>query len=211
MKVTRCGMLGVAIAGALALGACASQSKGDAQGWYGSHDGIAPKRAKVYICHGFGCAYKTPVNYSSKDLNRIRNILATGRSSPAAERKAIARAVQWQEQRVAAQVGSQNDVGGFDPENSRKRGQMDCIDETSNTTSLLLIAEKHGYLKHHYVSSPVARGFFLDGRYPHATATVTEKSARKVYAIDSWVRGNGARPDVLQLETWMKQGSLLGT
>ncbi len=193
------------------LGACAAQSTGDAKNWYGNHNGVAPKTAKIYICHGFGCAYKTPVNYSSKDLQKIRSILGSGRGSPAAERQAIGRAVQWQERRVAAQVGSANDVGGFDMENARKRGQMDCIDESTNTTSLLLMAEKHGYLKHHRVSAPVSRGFFLDLRYPHATATVTEKKTGKTFAIDSWVRANGQKPDILPLDVWMEQGNRLGT
>lgn len=200
----------MALAGLLVLNACASQSSGDASVWYGTHDGVPPKKTRIYICHGFGCTYKTPVNYSANDLKRIRTILEAGKSSPAAERQAIGKAVQWQEKRVAAQVGSENDVGGFDAENSRKPGQMDCIDESTNTSSLLLIAEKHGLLKHHRVSSPVARGFLLDGRYPHATATVTEKKTGTVYAIDSWVRANGAKPDILPLDTWMQQGSALG-
>ncbi|QDG77739.1 hypothetical protein [Labrenzia sp. PHM005] len=200
-----------ALIGLLVLGGCAGQATSDARGWYGNQDGVAPKSAKVYICHGFGCTYKTPINYSRKDLNRIRSILASGKSSPAAERKAIGKAVQWQERRVAAQVGSQNDVGGFDAENSRKPGQMDCIDESTNTTSLLLIAEKNGFLKHHKVSSPVARGFLLDGRYPHATATVTEKKTGTAYAIDSWVRANGAKPDIMPLAKWMEEGSRLGS
>ena len=209
MGTERLGMSPLALIAVLLLGGCAGQSNADARGWYGNQDGVAPKQAKVYICHGFGCTYKTPVDYSRKDLNQIRRILASGRSSAAAEREAIGRAVQWQERRVAAQVGSENDIGGFDAENARKPGQMDCIDESTNTTSLLLIAEKNGFLKHHKVSSPVARGFLLDGRYPHATATVTEKTTGRAFTVDSWVRGNGARPDIMPLEKWMEEGSRL--
>lgn len=202
--------MGMLLFAGLLLGGCAGQSAGDVRSWYGNHNGVAPKTAKIYICHGFGCAYKTPIDYSSSDLNKLDRIFASGKSSAAAERKAIGRAVQWQERRVAAQAGSHTDAGGFDISNAGVRGQMDCIDESTNTTSLLLLAEKHGFLKHHRVSSPVARGIFLDLRYPHATATVTEKTTGRVYAIDSWVRGNGQKPDILPLETWMEQGGRLG-
>jgi hypothetical protein len=195
-----------AVAALLIVTACASQSTSEATGWFGTHDGVPPKPNKVYICHGFGCAYKTPVEYSRQDLTRLRAILASGRASPDAERQAIAKAVVWQERRVASTVGSQEDIGGFDIENAGVSGQMDCIDESTNTTSLLLVAQRHKMLRHHRVSSPVARGFFLDGRYPHATATVTEKKSGTVYAVDSWVHKNGKRPDIMPIERWLAEG-----
>ena len=83
---------------------------------------------------------------------------------------------------------------------------MDCIDESTNTTSLLLIAQRNKMLRHHRVSAPVARGFFLDGRYPHATATITEKKTATVYAVDSWVHENGKRPDIMPIERWLAEG-----
>ena len=79
---------------------------------------------------------------------------------------------------------------------------MDCIDEATNTTSLLLVAQRRGMLKHHRVTTPVARGFFLDGRYPHATAVVKEKASGRAYAVDSWPKANGAKPDILDLDDW---------
>lgn len=195
-----------AVAALLIVTACASQSTSEATGWFGTHDGVPPKPNKVYICHGFGCAYKTPVEYSRQDLALLRAILVSGRASPKVERQAIAKAVVWQERRVASTVGSQDDIGGFDIENAGVSGQMDCIDESTNTTSLLLIAQRHKMLRHHRVSAPVARGFFLDGRYPHATATVTEKKTGTVYAVDSWVHENGKRPDIMPIERWLADG-----
>ena len=195
-----------ALVGALALAGCAGQAAGSAGSWYARHDAPAPRGDKVVICHGFGCALRTPVAFSSKDLARLKSILAKGRGSAKAERKAIARAVSWQEIRVGPTVGSSNDKGGFTFD-SGVRGQMDCIDEATNTTSLLLVAQRHGYLKHHTVRSPVARGFFLDGRYPHATAVVAEKDGGKTFAIDSWPRDNGELPDVMTLDQWFSRYS----
>ncbi|WP_417691739.1 hypothetical protein [Roseibium sp.] len=190
----------VALLGTLA--GCAAQADNDAFSWYNDNRS-APKGNRVYVCHGFGCAYRTPVDFSRRDLNRLKAILAQGRRSPQAERKAVAKAVAWQEKRVAPLVGSADDIGGLDMQNAGKRGQMDCLDESTNTNSLLLVAENHGYLKHHKVSSPVARGFFLDGRYPHATATIREVESKKVFAIDSWPESNGKPPVVQPLTEWM--------
>ncbi len=115
----------------------------------------------------------------------------------------------WFEAHVAPKAGSANDVGGLDMQNAGKRGQMDCIDEATNTTSLLWILDKHGLLKHHHVGRPVARGFFLDGRYPHATATLIETESNTAYAIDPWPYGNAEDVDIMLLSVWMtKRGSL---
>lgn len=186
------------------LAACGTaQISSHSGGWYRQHSGLMPRDdGRIYVCHGFGCAYKTPVEFPPGQLAKLRSILAAGGRSPEAERRAIAKSVAWNEARVAPVVGSGNDVGGYDLRNSGKRGQMDCIDEATNTTSLLLVAQRKGYLRHHDVVSPVARGFFIDGEYPHATAVVVEKESGRAYAIDSWPRGNAELPVVQDVESW---------
>jgi hypothetical protein len=82
--------------------------------------------------------------------------------------------------------------------------QMDCIDEATNTTSLLLMLAEHGYLMHHSVEEPSARGFFLDGRYPHATAVLAENDSGARWAIDSWPRANAEPPVVQPLAEWRR-------
>ncbi|NRG18853.1 hypothetical protein HPQ64_14265 [Rhizobiales bacterium] len=191
-------------ASAVLLAACgAAQISSYSGGWYRQHSGVMPRDdGRIYVCHGFGCAYKTPVDFSFGQRAKLRKILAAGGRSPEAERRAIAKAVAWNEARVAPVVGSADDVGGYDLRNSGKQGQMDCIDEATNTTSLLLVAQRQGLLRHHDVVSPVARGFFIDGEYPHATAVVVEKQSGKAYAIDSWPRGNAKLPVVQDLDRW---------
>ncbi|WP_208983692.1 hypothetical protein [Pannonibacter carbonis] len=185
------------------LTACAAQSSSSSNGWYDSQNGVIPRPERIYICHAFGCARKTPFDLGRQDLNRLQALLRAGAKSPAAERAAVARAVAWMENRVAKQVGSQDDRGGLDLQGSGVPGQMDCIDEATNTTSLLLLAEARGWLRHHSVRAPVARGFLLDGRYPHATAVLREKGG-KDFAIDSWPRANGLQPVVQPLDDWFR-------
>ncbi|GGB54151.1 hypothetical protein GCM10011316_27730 [Roseibium aquae] len=184
---------------------CVSQSDGDAGAWFAYSEGLGPTQDRLFICHGFGCIYRSPVRYSGRDTGHLRALLARGRASPAAEREAIARAVAWNERRVAPEVGSADDRGGLDLHNAHVRGQMDCIDEATNTTSLLLMAQTRGYLRHHTVGRPVSRGFLLDGKYPHATASIREKQSGKRYAVDSWPRGNGKAPDIVALKAWMSK------
>ncbi|WP_439529159.1 hypothetical protein [Pannonibacter sp.] len=202
-RVRRVRRLVLALLPVFGLAGCAAQSSSSATGWYDSQNGVMPRPERVYICHAFGCARKTPVDLGRRDLNRLQAFLRSGAASPAAERAAVARAVAWMESRVAVQVGSQNDRGGLDLQGAGVPGQMDCIDEATNTTSLLLLVEARGWLRHHSVRAPVARGFLLDGRYPHATAVLRETKGRD-YAIDSWPKANGLPPVVQPLDDWFR-------
>ena len=173
--------------------------------WIEAMDNRAPTKSAIYVCHTYGCKQKYTFRPSKTDLGKLEAILAKGDKDPQAERKAIGHAVEWFENRVGPLMGSDKDKGGLDLASSGVRGQMDCIDEASNTTSLLSFAELHGFLKHHKVQSPVARGFFLDGRYPHATAVVKVKTSGEKYAVDSWIHDNGVYPEIKPLKVWLAE------
>jgi hypothetical protein len=79
---------------------------------------------------------------------------------------------------------------------------MDCIDETANTTSLLLVLQEKGLLFHHQVERPQSRGLFIDGRYPHVTAIIVEKGSGREWAVDPWTKAPGQLPDILPLIEW---------
>jgi hypothetical protein len=160
--------------------------------------------ARIDICHGFGCHFRSGLELGVADRERISRIMAAGASSPRAERAAVSRAVQYYEQRAARAVGVR-DGAKSDASQFGRRGQMDCIDESTNTRSLLLYLEGRGLLKHHIVDRNVTRGFLIDGRYPHSTAVLREKSGKK-WTIDSWYEPMGGPPDILPLSEWMKRG-----
>ena len=187
----------------LLLTGCAELAAGRPEGWYPVHGGVAPNRNDVVVvCHGFGCHRKTAVAFTGADLARMRRLV--GRGDAAQERAGVRRMIAWAEQRVAPTVGSEGDVAGLDLRNAGRVGQMDCIDEATNTTSYLLVAERAGLLRHHRVGRPVSRGYFLDGRYPHATAVLLEEG-KGAWAVDSWPHANGVKPDVMPLETWFER------
>lgn len=190
------------LACAVWLGGCAAQSGLGTAHWYDGGRRIAPEGNKVWVCHGFGCYYRTPVYFTARDIAAMRRIMGKPRSAEA-ERARIKPLIAWAERRVANEAGSANDEAGLDLGNARVRGQMDCLDEATNTTSYLLVAEANGLLRFHKVASPVARGYFLDGRYPHATAVI--RADGEAYAVDSWPIGNGEQPIIIPLDTWFAQ------
>ncbi len=202
--------LALILAAGLAVSGCMQQQKGQPAMWYAANQAVPPTATKIVVCHGFGCVQRTSVTLSKRNIRTFKAMLARGRSSPAAERKAIGEAIAWMEKTVAPSVGSDDDVPGLDLRNAGVAGQMDCIDESTNTTSYLLFAEERGFLKHHTVARPVARGFFLDGRYPHATAVVRETETGKAFAVDSWPQANGERPEIMSLEDWFNTHPLFG-
>jgi hypothetical protein len=171
--------------------------------WYSRGHGRAPHGDRVSICHGYSCRLVTPVRFTPAEIAKIAGPLVKGVPDAAAERKALSGVVQRFEVIVGAHVGTSGDLPRMQFGRA-KPDQMDCIDEATNTTSLLLFLTAHGYLKHHDVLEPAQRGFFLDGRYPHATAVLSVKGTRAKWAIDSWPRANGEPPVIQPLPVWRR-------
>lgn len=159
--------------------------------------------ARIVVCHGFDCTYKARLDLGAADSRRLSSIMAGARSA-AAERAAVSRAVQYFENRAAGAVGVR-DQPKSDISQSREKGQMDCIDESTNTRSLLLHLAHRKLLKHHTVEMNVSRGAFVDGRYPHSTAVLRDKSGAR-WAVDSWYAPMGGAPDIMPLPEWQSRG-----
>ena len=160
--------------------------------------------ARFEVCHGFGCHFKSELDFGAADARRLSSIMAAGASSARAERAAVSKAVRYYEKRAAGVIGIP-DQPKSNASQYHRRGQMDCVDESTNTRSLLLYLERRGLLKHHTVDRNVTRGFLIDGRYPHATAVLRDGSGEK-WAIDSWYEPAGGPPDVRPLSEWVKRG-----
>ncbi|MGI6852985.1 hypothetical protein [Mesorhizobium sp. 1B3] len=162
--------------------------------------------ARIYVCHGFDCYLKTRLDITAADARRFSQIMASGAASPQAERAAISKAVQYFETRAGEAIGVRDEPKSSFGKSGEK-GQMDCIDESTNTRSLLRYLAKRGLLKYHTVESNVSRGLFIDGRYPHSTAVIQEKGGVK-WAVDSWYAPMGGAPDIIPLSDWLPRGVL---
>ncbi|MGE3307904.1 MAG: hypothetical protein AB7I52_18260 [Rhizobiaceae bacterium] len=166
----------------------------------------APEVSRIYVCSGYDCYYKSRLDLTAADGRRFAQIMAKGSRSAAAERAAISNAVQYFEERSYSVTGVRDE-----PQSTfgaaRHKGQMDCIDESTNTHSLLKYLHARRLLKHHTVESNVSRGLFVDGRYPHSTAVVRENGGAK-WAVDSWYAPMGGAPDIIPLKEWLPRGFL---
>jgi hypothetical protein len=162
--------------------------------------------ARIIVCHGFDCYYKTKLPVSKADADRYAAIMARGAASPEAERSAVAAAVQHFEERSAAFLGHR-DTPMSQFANARVKGEMDCIDEGTNSQSLLRYLEARGLLRHHKAGPTVSRGFVLDGQFPHVGAILQEKGGAK-WVVDSWPVPVGTAPTIMPLERWVVDGNL---
>lgn len=161
--------------------------------------------SRIEVCHGFNCYFQSRYAVTPADHDQFARIMAYAPESPEAERAAIANAIMFFEDRATDTVGIADEAkSGF--RQSGKKGQMDCIDESTNSRSLMLFLERNGWLKHHAVLPNVSRGAFLDARYPHSTAVVREHGSGRKWAIDSWYEPAGGAPDVRPLEEWRQRG-----
>jgi len=161
-----------------------------------------PRPPNVLICHGFGCYYRTPIGFGAGDRARLQSILAGGRGSPAAERKAIGDAYAWFEKRVGPEAGTSKAIARTTPGYSRDRGQFDCFDKTHNATELLSMLAHLGLLRHHAIDVPQSRGYLINLRQHHTTAVIRETKSGQRWSVDGWTRANGQRPDIMPMEKW---------
>jgi hypothetical protein len=165
-----------------------------------------PSTGSVIVCHGYNCNFRTEIGFSAADRARLAALMSAGRASADAERRALAQTEAWFEKRIAPEAGTAHakaraSVGwgvGGDP------SQFDCIDTTANTTSLLVLLDRLGLLRHHRVSTPISR--LLTGGGPHFTAVIEEKSSGKRWTVDPWTHDNGQLPDVWPVERWSAGG-----
>ncbi len=164
-----------------------------------------PTTNLVVVCHGFGCARRTAVAFTAGDRTKLAELLAAGRASADAERRAVAAATAWFDRRVGPSAGTTRRVARAGALTQNDPGQMDCIDTSRNNTSLFLLLDQLRLLRHHAVEGPQARGFFIDGRGPHATAVLRDIRSGQKWAVDNWTHNYGDRPDVMPLAQWMAE------
>lgn len=163
-----------------------------------------PDPANPIVCHGFGCAYRTPILLRNVDHAKIRQLFATVATKTAeGERKAVAAAMAWFEKRVAAEAGTAKAKARAGLGLAGDPSQFDCLDKTSNTIGLLSVIEQMGLLRHHVIDAPESRGGL--GSLPHTTAVVRERRSGQKWVVDGWTHNNGELPDVMPLETWRAQ------
>jgi hypothetical protein len=197
-----------AIGASVTLGAAAARADRDSviAETYPRYSISPPTTSQIVVCHDFGCQGRAVLAITAADRQQLTGIMASGRASAAAERAAVAQAGAWFDRRIARAAGTVNHVARagmsytFKPE-----GQLDCIDTSRNTTTLLLLLDMLHLLRHHAVDAPRARGFLFDGKPPHATAVLLERATGKRWSVDAWTRAYGQKPEIMALDRWLDE------
>lgn len=159
----------------------------------------APNPSRPIVCHGFGCAYQTPIALRPGDLAQIRKFFASVEDA-IDERRALAATMAWFEKRVAGEAGTATAKARAGLGHAGDPSQFDCLDKTSNTINVLAVIAQMGLLRHHAIDTPESRGGL--GGLPHTSAVVREKGNGQKWVIDGWTHNNGEYPDIMKLEKW---------
>jgi hypothetical protein len=164
---------------------------------------MSPATAAPYFvqCYDFGCKTTRELRFSEHQWDQIKALFATGMVDSAAEKQAIRRAVAMMERMSGEQTDTHLDKGGNYP-GSDIPGQMDCIDESTNTFQYLSALEQLELLKWHRVDKKQRRIVWFA---THWTASIREIGNDELFAVDSWYRDNGELPYIQPLSDWSRK------
>ncbi len=157
------------------------------------------------VCHDLSCHNVSTVSLTETEWQQVVGHFQPVAQKAATERQQIATAIAVMEKLVGNKTGTAGDRGKNQLSGSR-HGQLDCIDEATNTSVYLRIMDNEGLLTWHRAAPRTSRGP-LSGQAPHNTATIIETQSQQRYAVDAWFFANGQPPAIVLLDHW-KQGWL---
>jgi hypothetical protein len=151
------------------------------------------------ICYNYECSRHAEVALSEAQWQEIVALFTPPAPSAQQERERVRHAVARMEGFVGAVTPAGQDLGG-NVAGSGKSGQLDCIDESTNTTTYLTLFQRAGLVTWHEVAERVKRDRWIID--VHWTAVLQEKNGAR-YAVDSWFLDNGQPPYIQALEDWL--------
>ena len=166
----------------------------------GSPLSTIPAQAAPYFvqCYDFGCKTTRELRFETAQWDQIRALFASGIVDSATEKQAIRQAVAMMEKFSGELTDTRYDKGGNYP-GSDIPGQMDCIDESTNTYQYLSALQELDLMKWHRVDLKQRRIVWFA---THWTATIREIDSSQRFAVDSWYRDNGELPYIQPLADW---------
>ena len=188
---------------ALPLAACGTTNKTPAS-YYAEKKITPPNEDAFPFCSEYGCQTVRYLTFDENDWTKIENSFGPPATSAQQERENIRQAIGTFEKIIGPRTSTQNDRYGTFMKIGD--GQLDCVDESTNTTTYLKLLEQRNLLKHHTIEKPQVRiPIIHSGRWPHQAAAITDKMTGKTFIVDSWFHDNGYPAEILPLETW-KEG-----
>jgi hypothetical protein len=164
-----------------------------------------PSGDLMTVCYGFVCRRRETFEFTAADKKALAAIMEKGKASAAAERAAVQNAVVWWDKRLGPVLGTTTRVPRADFRHRADASNYDCWDTTRNVTSLLLLMQDWGYLRHHTVTDPRYRGNVLVLQTPHNTSVIKERAGSGEWAVDMWTVGYAQPPQVMTVAQWLTE------
>ncbi len=157
-----------------------------------------PTPNRYSICHGHTCSKIAFIHLSKPQWAKVEALFSPPAGTAQQERKQIKLAISLLETMTGRQAGTYKDRAENDISHGLN-GQLDCIDEATNTTVYLRMLAEANMLLFHQQASRISRGGLLS---PHNTASIIEIASNTRYAVDSWFDNNGEPPAIIPLALW---------
>lgn len=159
-------------------------------------------RSAVPFQYGKTGAVRTTIVISDEAWSGVEAIFEPPPATAEEERERTAAAIGEFEKIAGSQTPTHADRRGSNWPGLVGSGQMDCIDESTNTTNYLRLLDAAGLLRFHEVMSPVRRYKWIFN--VHRTALLRERATGSLYVVDSWFRDNGEPAVVQPLDVWRR-------
>lgn len=155
----------------------------------------------IPVCFDFGCRNRVTVNLPVSDWDSVAGWFREPAATAAEERDQIRRAIGWMEVLIGRHTPTHRDLAADEltAAGRRESGQLDCIDESVNTTTYLRLFESSGFLKHHVVIEEAYRRALFD---QHWAGQIRERATGRRFVVDSWFQPNGYLPIIQDSEDW---------
>jgi|GEM_PF-172809 len=153
----------------------------------------------IAVCYNFECKKRDTVSLNSTEWSEVAGWLNPAADNAATERDRIRRAIGWMEELIGRRTPTHRDVAGNLPAGAEMPGQLDCIDESRNTTTYLRLLEKNGLLRFHRVVERAYRRAIFD---QHWSGQLEQLSNGDRFVVDSWFQDNGMLPYIQPTNNW---------
>ena len=156
--------------------------------------------SRLPICYNFSCKVKDLIDIEPNHWAEVSGWFFPKATTPAEERKQIKQAIGWMEVVVGKYTPTHRDTGLDLEYGGEFPGQLDCIDESLNTTTYLQLFKDRGLIRHHRVLERAYRRAIFD---QHWAGQIQELETGDRYVVDSWFQKNGILPYIQEYEQWM--------
>lgn len=154
----------------------------------------------IPVCYNFGCRVKEYVSLNEDEWASVEVIFRPQTNSAQVERIRIGKAIAQMERLIGNHTPIHRDVGLNLSNGAEFPGQLDCIDESINTTTFLHILQRFDLIKHHKVIKRAYRRAAFD---QHWTGQLEELETGDRYVVDTWFYANGEMPVIQTTDEWL--------